>query len=79
MPYETLADLPASIRRLPGHAQEIFRAAFNAAWQSYADRGPEAQEEIAHRVAWAAVKKRYRKIGERWVPAPSVVTGARHG
>jgi cation transport regulator len=67
MPYVTLADLPRSIQWMPWHAQEIFRAAFNAAWQSYANRGPEAQEEIAHRVAWAAVKKRYRKLGERWV------------
>jgi cation transport regulator len=67
MPYAALDDLPQSIQRLPGHAQEIFRAAFNAAWQSYADRGPQAQEEIAHRVAWAAVKKRYRKVGEVWI------------
>lgn len=67
MPYATLDDLPLSIQRLPWHAQEIFRAAFNAAWESYADRGAQAQEEIAHRVAWAAVKKRYRKIGDVWV------------
>jgi hypothetical protein len=25
------------------------------------------REEIAHRVAWAAVKKRYRKIGDFWI------------
>jgi cation transport regulator len=67
MPYATLDDLPPSIQRLPWHAQEIFRAAFNAAWDSYADRGGQAQEEIAHRVAWAAVKKRYRKVGAIWV------------
>ena len=68
MPYETLGDLPPAIRHLPPHAQEIFRAAFNAAWRSYADRGSDDQEEIAHRVAWAAVKKRYRKAGDAWVP-----------
>jgi cation transport regulator len=67
MPYATIYDLPPAIRHLPLHGQEIFRAAFNAAWEGYADRGPEAQEEIAHRVAWAAVKKRYRKQGEYWV------------
>ena len=67
MPYATLDDLPRSMQRLPWHAQEIFRATFNAAWQSYADRGPQAQEEIAHRVAWAAVKKRYRKVGDVWI------------
>ena len=26
------------------------------------------QEEIAHRVAWAAVKRKYRKLGDEWLP-----------
>jgi hypothetical protein len=47
MPYETIEDLPPGVRGLPRHAQEIFRSAFNAAWQSYADRGPGEQEEVA--------------------------------
>ena len=68
MPYVTTSDLPSAARRLPPHAQEIFLSAFNSAWQSYADRDAQEQEEIAFRVAWAAVKKRYRKQGERWVP-----------
>lgn len=51
MPYASLIDLPPAIRRLPVHGQEIFRAAFNNAWQEYADGGHEAREEIAHRVA----------------------------
>ena len=68
MPYDTLADLPDSVREhLPQHAQEIYRAAFNAAWRLYGKREPERIEEIARRVAWAAVKKRYRKEGEDWV------------
>ena len=67
MPYATLGDLPPALHRLPLHAQEIFRAAFNSAWQTYAARGGARQEEIAHRVAWAAVKKRYRKQDGFWV------------
>jgi len=67
MPYATVDDLPPAVHGLPGHAREIFRAAFNAAWETYADRGPQAQEETAFRVAWAAVKKRYRKVGDFWV------------
>lgn len=67
MPYATTSDLPPAARRLPSRAQEIFLAAFNNAWQSYADRGAREQEEIAFRVAWAAIKKRYRKHGETWV------------
>ncbi len=55
------------MRRLPPHAQEIFLAAFNGAWQSYAEAAPGEQEEIAFRVAWAAVKKCYRKLGGAWV------------
>ncbi|HUC09734.1 MAG TPA: ChaB family protein [Stellaceae bacterium] len=67
MPYETTADLPPAVRHLPPHAQEIFLAVFNNAWVSYAGRGPHAQEEIAFRVAWAAVKKQYEKHGDHWV------------
>lgn len=66
MPYRGIDDLPDRIRRhLPAHAQEIFVAAFNRAW---ADRAGEAgQEETAFRIAWAAVKRRYRRQGEVWV------------
>ena len=66
MPYASIFDLPPAVRRMPEHAQEIFRAAFNSAWESYADR--DDREEIAHRVAWAAVKKRYRRAGGEWIP-----------
>jgi cation transport regulator len=71
MPYASNEDLPLSIRQhLPLEAQEIFRKAFNSAWRTYADREPARLEEIAHRVAWSAVKKRYRKVGEEWVLFP---------
>jgi len=67
MPYLTNYDLPASIQhRLPEHGQDIFRQAFNHAWQQYAD--DPRHEEIAHRVAWAAVKRVYEKSGTEWVP-----------
>lgn len=67
MPYATNADLPPRIRRsLPLHAQDIFRSAFNAAWDRYGKHDPGRREEIAHRVAWAAVKKRYAKINDAW-------------
>jgi cation transport regulator len=67
MPYPTNAHLPPGVRRhLPEAAQDIFREAFNHAWATYADSP--RREEIAHRVAWAAVKKRYEKAGDMWVP-----------
>lgn len=69
MPYATNDDLPPAIRQaLPPHAQDIFRAAFNSAWNSYGRKDPGHREEIAHRVAWAAVKRRYRKAGKTWLP-----------
>jgi cation transport regulator len=69
MPYATNTELPPSIRHhLPVHAQDIFREAFNHAWQTYSARDPDRVEEIAFRVAWAAVKKQYHKVGDEWLP-----------
>lgn len=73
MPYKSLAELPDNVRdNLPRHAQEIYKEAFNSAWQEYADpstrRDDTSQEEVAHRVAWAAVKQKYEKDEHgRWV------------
>jgi cation transport regulator len=66
MPYKSISDLPDSVRgNVPRHAQEIYKEAFNSAWDEYADkherRGDESREEVAHKVAWSAVKKAYRK------------------
>jgi len=69
MPYARNDDLPQSVRgALPPHAQDIFRNAFKHAWETYGGSKSDRVEEIAHRVAWAAVKKRYRKVGSSWVP-----------
>ncbi|QEL27178.1 cation transporter (plasmid) [Bosea sp. F3-2] len=68
MPYARNADLPPSVRgHLPAHAQDIYRAAFNHAFAAHADESE--REEIAHRIAWAAVKRSYVKDGDRWVPS----------
>jgi cation transport regulator len=65
LPYSVNADLPPSIRRhLPDHAQDIYREAFNHAFAAHA--GDPRQEEAAHRIAWAAVKRAYVKIGNDW-------------
>jgi len=69
MPYAVIDDLPASVRaHLPPHAQEIYLGAFNAAWQHYGATEPARREEIAHRVAWAAVKRTYTKVDGEWRP-----------
>lgn len=71
MPYASNEDLPPSVRNhLPEAAQSIYRHAFNRAWWTY--RFDPHQEQIAHRVAWAAVKKRYRKIDGVWGEGQSI-------
>ena len=62
MPYQSIADLPDTVRdNVPRHAQEIYKEAFNSAFDDYKERGAEGREETAHKVAWSAVKKKYRK------------------
>lgn len=66
MPYERRSDLPEQVREnLPAHAQDIYKEAYNSAWDEYKDpedrRDDASREEVAHRVAWAAVKKKYEK------------------
>jgi len=36
MPYDKRSDLPDSVRdNLPAHAQDIYKEAFNSAWEQY--------------------------------------------
>jgi cation transport regulator len=66
MPYQMNTDLPAAVRNhLPPHAQDIYREAFNHAYAAH--QGDPRQEEAAHRIAWAAVKRSYVKIANDWV------------
>jgi cation transport regulator len=66
MPYKSLKDLPKGVSdNLPKHAQEIYKEAYNSAWEQYDKpeerRGDASREETAHRVAWNAVKTKYEK------------------
>jgi cation transport regulator len=71
MPYETNEDPPQSVKaHLPAHAQDIFRETFNSAKETYGASQSGGREATAFRVAWAAVKRRYEKIGDRWVEKP---------
>ena len=60
MPYKS-GEIPSGTEHVPAHGQAIYRAAFNAA---HAGGG---SEESAHAIAWSAVKKKYKKKGNRWV------------
>ncbi len=73
MPYDRISDLPDSVKdNLPKHASEIYKEAYNSAFEQYKDpedrRGDADREETAHKVAWAAVKKEYHKNDDgEWV------------
>lgn len=71
MPYKTLSELPDKVKdNLPVHAQEIYRAAFNNAYEQYKDpedrNTNDDRETVAHKVAWSAVKEKYEKTQGRW-------------
>ena len=75
MPYASNAKLPEPVRKnLPRRAQDIFRAAFNAAYERYGA----ANEARAFKIAWAAVKRNYihRSAGV-WVRRPDRANGFR--
>jgi cation transport regulator len=63
-----------AIDTLPSHAQEIYKKAHKSALKQYKSpskrRGGKQQsrEQVAHKVAWSAVKKEYEKKGDKWVP-----------
>lgn len=76
MPYTNREDLPdnvsSALQDVP-HAQDIYKEAYNSAYEQYADpedrAGDARREETAHAVAWSAVKQQYEK-GEdnKWHP-----------
>ena len=66
MPYASINDLPKNVaNNLPKHAQEIFKEAFNNAYDEYKHPGDrkthDDRENTARRVAWSAVKQKYEK------------------
>jgi len=72
MPYDSVSDLPDSVKNnLPKHAREIYKEAYNNAWNEYKDsedrQGDASREETSHQVAWAAVKEKYKKENDKWV------------
>lgn len=66
MLYASDLELPERVKKvLPKHVLDIYREAFNNAWEEYADPAKRrmnlSRKETAHRVAWAAVKNVCRK------------------
>lgn len=55
-------DLPGTLRRSPEQAQRTYQKALDSAHEEYDD------EERAHRVAYAALKHSFEKVGDHWEP-----------
>ena len=60
VPYKSVKSLPKSVQGLPSKAKRIFLKAFNASYEKYG-------EERAFKIAWSAVKRVFRKKGNKWV------------
>lgn len=56
------SELPGTLLRSEPHAQRTFAKAHDAAVQEY------GEGERAHRVAYAALKHSYEKVGDHWEP-----------
>ena len=72
MPYEKNSELPGRVKNnLPQKAQTIYRKAYNNAEEEYKNpskrRGKASDEEVSAKVAWNAVKKKYKKGKDKWV------------
>ena len=60
------------IDSLPQHAQHIFKKAHDNAAKQYQNpakrRGGKNQSaEVAHKTAWSAVKRKYKKKDDKWM------------
>lgn len=55
-------ELPGTVQRSNKKAQRTFAKAHDAAGEEY------GSEERAHRVAYAALKRSFEKVGDRWLP-----------
>ena len=70
--------LPSTLARSPEEAQETFVKTLESAEETY-----DGDEGAAHRVAFAAVKHSFEKVGDHWEPkeekGPSDAQAARGG
>jgi cation transport regulator ChaB len=55
-------ELPSTLQHSSAEAQRTFAKAHDAAADQY------GSEERAHRVAYAALKHSFEKVGDRWLP-----------
>lgn len=66
------SELPSTLRRSNSKARRTFAKAHDAAADQY------GSEERAHRVAYAAVKHSFEKVGDHWEPKKDKGPSDRH-
>ena len=66
MPYEVNADLPPSVRTICPSTRRRFSARPSTT-PTPPTPTTRARREAAFRIAWAAVKRVYEKVGDEWV------------
>jgi cation transport regulator len=74
MPYESISELPKSVRNLPSRAKSIYMKAYNSFWEECDQTDEAAREKASHEAAWSAVKEQYEKDDEtgEWVKSEEV-------
>jgi len=84
MPYKHIKELPESVQSvLPKEAQQVYLKTFNSALEQFKDpkewHKKASPQEAAHKAAWAAVMKDYRKDPDtgRWHSKKEVRSGHR--
>ncbi len=68
MPYSSNEALPEAVKGLPAAGQTMWRKVFNNSHGKYG-------EEKAHAIAWGAVKRAFKKMGDNWVPMGEAAKG----
>jgi cation transport regulator len=74
MPYESISELPKSVRNLPSRAKALYMKAYNGCWDDLESADDAAREKASHEAAWSAVKDQYEKDDEtgEWVKSDEV-------
>lgn len=71
MKLESIKNIPQPLQsQLPDEALEVYREAYNRAWDEYdagTELGQQNRESVAHRQGWAAVKREFEHNEEKGI------------
>lgn len=72
MSYKVKTNLLKQTNKLPLEAKEVYKSAFNSAEKFYSNPKKredinESKETVASKVAWSALKKKFKKVNDKWI------------